>query len=330
MNPSLERTRPKIVVLGGGTGIFPCLRGFRDADCDVTAIVTVADDGGSSGRLRKDYHIHPPGDIRNCLVALSQGDALLQELMNYRFEDSILKGHCFGNLLIAVLTRLTGDFRQAVGETCRILGVKGRVLPSTETRVVLVAAHPDGTKSTGEQRISRSGKPIVLMELRPTPPAISPEIEGALAEADLVVIGPGSLYTSLIPNLLVPGMSRAISDGKAAVVLVANLMTQPGESDDLDLGAHIRTLFEVSGLRRLDAVVVNDTAIPEAILHRYQKSGAEPIQAREPGEWLRGARLVRAPILALGENGKVRHHEARLSELLLGLAWGSQDGSSDG
>ena len=328
MSSREESPRRKVVVLGGGTGIFPCLEGLKNSNCDVTAVVTVADDGGSSGRLRKDYHIHPPGDIRNCLVALSHADPLLRELISYRFEDSMLKGHSFGNLLIAVLTRLTGDFRRAIEETRRILGVEGRVIPSTATRVVLVAAHPDGTKSTGEQSISRSGKPIVGMELRPEPPPVSEEIEAAIAEADLVVVGPGSLYTSIVPNLLVPGMARALYRTKALVTLAANLMSQPGESDALDLGVHIRTLFDIGGLRRLDVALVNSDPVPEEVLFRYQKTGAEPVVAREAGEWLRGAELVRAPLLSLCENGKVRHDGKRLCEVLLQLAEAHQHGDT--
>ena len=209
-------TNRKVVVFGGGTGISAALEGIKESGSEVTAIVTVADDGGSSGRLRKDYHMLPPGDIRNCLVALSDGDPLLGELFNYRFEDSILKGHSFGNLFLAVLTRLTGDFRAAVDRARGLRGVTNRVIPSTSTRVVLVARHPDGTRSTGEQCISRGGKPISGMELKPQPPSISDEIKGVIAEADLLVLGPGSLFTSLVPNLLVPGMPEALAEARRA------------------------------------------------------------------------------------------------------------------
>ena len=306
-------------MLGGGTGISAALRGIKESGAEVTAIVTVADDGGSSGRLRKDYHMLPPGDIRNCLVALSDGDPLLGELFNYRFEDSILKGHSFGNLFLAVLTRLTGDFRTAVDRARGLLGVSNRVIPSTSTRVVLVASHPDGTRSTGEQCISRGGKPIIGMELKPEPPCISDEIKGVIDDADLIVLGPGSLFTSLVPNLLVPGMTEALTAARAPVVLVANLATQPGETDGFLLADHVRALREVGGLERIDGVVVNVAHVSDEVRARYQESGASLIAIEAGTDAVEGVPVVAADLVRLTEDGFLRHDASRLAETLGGL-----------
>ena len=307
----------RVVVFGGGTGISASLRGIKTHTNDLTAIVTVADDGGSSGRLRKDYHMLPPGDIRNCLVALSDGDPLLGDLFNYRFEDSILRGHSFGNLFLAVLTRLTGEFRAAVEQARRLLGVRGQVIPSTDTRVVLVASHPDGTRSTGEQCISKCGKPITAMELKPPPPPISDEIAGILAEADLVLLGPGSLFTSIIPNLLVPGMADAIEACPGLVVLVANLMTQPGETDGFDLRNHVRTLKELGGLERIDHVIVNTAPVATEVRDRYREAGAEILVIPEDTTELDGTPVVPADLVTLTDEGMLRHDHERLALALL-------------
>ncbi len=308
--------RSKVVVIGGGTGISECLRGLRRLDIDLTAIVTVADDGGSSGRLRKDFHVPPPGDIRNCLVAMSEGDPLVAKLFSYRFPDSVLKGHSFGNLCLVVLTNLLGSFTAAVAKAGEILQVRGRVLPSTDVRVVLVASHPDGTKSTGEQCISRCGKPIVGMELRPKPPPVNPEIRDRIAEADLVVIGPGSLFSGLIPNLLVQGMAEALKSAKGTVLVVGNLMTQPGETDGFTLEDHLRVLGEVGGLQRIDAIVVNGTPIPIEIADRYKHAGAELL--RVP---VRSRNLLSVPVrvedlAVVTEDGLVRHDPAKLADAM--------------
>jgi uncharacterized cofD-like protein len=314
-----QRALERLVVMGGGTGIQPLLEGVKTRCRDVTAIVTVADDGGSSGRLRKDYHIHPPGDVRNCLVALSQADELRRELFRYRFEDSILRGHSFGNLLIAVLNRLTGSFQEAIEEARRLLAVEGQVLPSTDTRVVLVAQHPDGSKSTGEQSISRSGKPIVDMELRPAPGAISDRIRELVANAQLVVLGPGSLFTSIMPNLLVPGMTEALAETPAKVVLIGNLMTQPGETDGFTLPDHVKALFEIGGLQRLDALLASDDELPQDVVERYRRSGAHRVAVPGVGAWLHGAELRTGPMMKLAPSGKIRHDGERLVDLLLSL-----------
>jgi uncharacterized cofD-like protein len=311
----------KVAVIGGGTGISPCLSGIKHVTEDITVIVTVADDGGSSGRLRKDYDMQPPGDIRNCLVALSSAEPLLADLFSYRFDDALLRGHSFGNLFLAVLTKLTGDFRQAIERARAILNVKGVVLPSTTQRVVLVAEHEDGTKSTGEQRISTSKKPIRTISLRPKPPVISDEIRGAIESADLIVLGPGSLFTSLLPNLLVPGMPDAIKRARGKVVLVANLVTQPGETDGFDLVRHVEAMRTLGGLERLDYLLVHDGPVPAAAEERYRASGAEVLRLPAAVGEVCGAKVVRAD-LAHERDERLRHHSARLAEALRRIAVG--------
>lgn len=313
--PSLGR----VVVLGGGTGISPCLAGIKSLTSDITAIVTVADDGGSSGRLRKDYDMLPPGDIRNCLVALSEGDPRLASLFAHRFEDALLRGHAFGNLFLAVVAKQTGDFRAAIDLAATTLGVKGKVIPSTDRRVVLVASHPDGTKSTGENRISRSGKVISKIELRPNPPPISDEIRSAIAAAEVIVLGPGSLFTSIIPNLLVPGMAEAVAHAKAKIIYVANVATQPGETGAFDLASHVRAVRDLGGLKRIDYVVIHDGVVSDEIRARYTATGAEILSAESQVTHVEGIPLVRADVVSV-ESGLLRHHSGRLARVLREIA----------
>ncbi len=320
----------RVTVIGGGTGISPCLSGIKHLTEAVTAIVTVADDGGSSGRLRKDYDMLPPGDIRNCLVALSSAEPLLADLFSYRFDDALLRGHAFGNLFLAVLTKLTGDFRQAIERARMILDVRGVVLPSTTQRVVLVAEHPDGTKSTGEQRISTSGKAITRVYLRPAPPRISEEIRVAVEDADLVVIGPGSLFTSLIPNLLVPGMCDAIQNTRGKVVLVANLVTQPGETDGFDLERHVQAARDLGGITRIDLVLAHRGEIPQTIIERYRSSGADLIVPPPPGLSVLGIPVVGADLAHETEDHRLRHHSYRLAEVLRRICLGRYEDARHG
>ncbi|MCA8939219.1 MAG: YvcK family protein, partial [Planctomycetes bacterium] len=227
----LFRRTPSIVAIGGGTGLATLLSGLKAHTDKILAVCTVADDGGSSGRLRKDFNILPPGDIRNCLVALSDSHELLGRLFQYRFEESDLKGHNFGNIFLAALTRVTGDFYTAVKEANHVLNVRGEVLPATLTKVALVAHHADGSKSTGESLIGAgTGKRIERISLKPEPEPASQEIVEKIEEADLIVLGPGSIYTSIIPNLLIKDVLPAIKRSNAIVCYVCNVMTQPGES----------------------------------------------------------------------------------------------------
>lgn len=306
--------RPSVVAIGGGDGLHRLLSGLNDAGTDICAIVTAADDGGSSGRLRKDFDIPPPGDVRRCLVALSRNDPLLGELFQYRFDDSFLKGHCFGNLFIAVLTKLTGDFRLAIDRARDLLGVEGLVIPSTDRKVVLVADHDDGTRSTGEQAIAHAGRSIVRLSLSPKPPDVSVEIRDRLAHADLICLGPGSIYTSILPNLLVPGMVAAINASRARTVFVANLLTQPGETDGFDLADHLRAFGRIVPDLEIDVVLAHAGSPAPDELERRAPPGAlalPPVLGTEHA----GMRLVTAPIVEM--SGKVRHDPAKLAEAVL-------------
>jgi uncharacterized cofD-like protein len=234
---------PRIVCVGGGTGMPTVLRGLKHHSAHITAIVTVGDDGGSSGRLRREHGILPPGDFRNNIVALAEVEPLMSRLFQYRFgEGTDLGGHSFGNLFVLAMTGVTGTFEHALRETSRVLAVKGTILPSTLDDVEICADFTDGTDVCGESRIPQIGKPISRVRLKPAHPAAQPEAVKAILEADLIVLGPGSLYTSVVPNLLVEGIAKALIQTDALKVYVCNVATQPGESDGYDAAAHVATL----------------------------------------------------------------------------------------
>jgi uncharacterized cofD-like protein len=251
---------PKIVCIGGGTGMNRLLTGLREYGNRITAVVSVADDGGSSGRLRNEFGVLPPGDIRNCLSALAGAGATMSELMQYRFgeNEGELSGHAFGNLLIMVLTKICGSFDGAVREANNILNVRGQVLPVATEPVTLVATHPDGTKTTGQKNISRCGKKISELAAKPTPGAAPPDVLERLADADAIVIGPGSLYTSIIPNLLMPDVARAINRSRAKVFFIVNTMAQPGETAGFRASDYLAELKKHGNDARVDAAIVNN------------------------------------------------------------------------
>ncbi|MHC4913998.1 MAG: gluconeogenesis factor YvcK family protein [Planctomycetota bacterium] len=247
----------KVVAIGGGTGLSNLLSGLKSYTADITAVISVADDGGSSGKLRKEFDMLPPGDIRKCLIALSDDSPVMEGLLRYRFPEQELGGHSFGNLFITVLNRLTGDFGEAVDQAARMLSVRGRVIPATLENTFLVAAHEDGSKTTGQRMISESSKPIDRVELKPGPGRTNPEIIKAVADADLVVIGPGSLYTSVIPNLLIPGIPEAIASSPAACVYVANVASVEGETRGMGLREHIAAIEKHVPVRFIDYILIN-------------------------------------------------------------------------
>jgi uncharacterized cofD-like protein len=270
---------PKIVVVGGGTGLGTILRGLKEITSNITAIVTVADDGGSSGRLRKEFGILPPGDIRNCLVALADLEPLMERLMQYRFKSgSGLSGHNFGNLFLTVMTEITGDFEAAIKESSKVLAVRGQVLPATLEHVVLQAELADGTLVTGESQISKSQSPIRRIFLQPRDVKPVDEALTAIAEADLIILGPGSLFTSIIPNLLVAGITAAIKASKATRVYICNAMTQPGETDNLSASDHIKQIYRHTGAGLIDIALVNTAVIPARMLDRYAEERAFPVE----------------------------------------------------
>jgi uncharacterized cofD-like protein len=331
----------RIVALGGGTGLSTLLRGLkgyvaaarplverplrpaprRSANgqgpiADLAAIVTVTDDGGSSGRLRREYRILPPGDLRNCMVALSQDEALLSRLFQYRFQRrGSLKGHSFGNIFLAALTKVTGDFPEAVRLCSEVLAIRGRIFPSTSRLVSLRAELADGRIVAGETRISRSRQRIRRVRLEPRHVQPLAGALEAIRHADLIVLGPGSLYTSIIPNLLVAGVADAIRHSRATRVYIANIMTQPGETDGYSLTDHVRAIYEHAGGHIFDWVVINNQQIPPKLLARYRAEAAEPVKASVPELQKLGVRCVFDNLVA--EGGVVRHDPARLTRLLL-------------
>ncbi|MBA4603275.1 YvcK family protein [Thermoactinomyces sp. AMNI-1] len=270
--------RPRVVCIGGGTGLSVILRGLKKLPIDITAIVTVADDGGSSGRLRNDLQMPPPGDIRNVLIALADTEPLLESVLQYRFENGKgLAGHTLGNLMIAAMKEITGDFTQAVKEMSRVLAVHGRVLPASEQDVKLVAEMADGTIVQGESRIPQFGKPIRRVFLDPPEPHPLREAVEAIQEADGIVVGPGSLYTSILPNLLVKDISKLIRTSRACKIYVCNVMTQPGETDGFSASDHIRAIYEHVGERLFDLAIINNEVPPLSIQQQYAKQGQKMV-----------------------------------------------------
>jgi len=320
----------RVVALGGGTGLSTLLRGLKELVTrrrddsgnarqpinDLTAIVTVTDDGGSSGRLRRENRILPPGDIRNCMVALSQDEALLGRLFQYRFQAGHgLIGHNFGNLFLAALTHVTGDFAEAVRVSSKVLAIRGRIFPSTLSNVSLVATLQNGRKVHGETRISASKNPIKKLTLLPRSVRPLPKAVEAIQEADLILLGPGSLYTSILPNLLIPEIANAIAKSKAPRVYIANLMTQPGETSGYALGDHLRAIQRHTQRGLIDWVVANRVAISLEVAKRYRAEGAEPVAVDIPDLQKLGYRVVLDNLLE--EHGVIRHNPKRLARLLL-------------
>lgn len=307
----------KIVAIGGGTGLSTLLRGLKRSTANLTAVVTVSDDGGSSGRLQKELGILPPGDIRNCLVALADDEALVTDLFQYRFsEGEGLTGHSFGNLFLAAMTGITGNFDKAVKESSRVLNIKGRVMPATLETVRLCATLVDGTFVRGETNISQSREPIARLEL--DPPGSKPlrEVLDAIADADAIVLGPGSLYTSILPNFLVDGIARAVADASAVKIYICNVMTQPGETDAFAASAHVRVLLEQARERVCDTVVINEEP-PRKLLERYAEEGQIPVAPDRGAIEAMGLRVVGASVVS--ETSTVRHDPTRLADVVLKL-----------
>jgi uncharacterized cofD-like protein len=324
-----QRSRPiRILALGGGTGLSTLLRGLkhyvarraqgrsRQPISDLVAVVTVTDDGGSSGRLRRDYRVLPPGDIRNCMVALSKDEALLSRLFQYRFPAGRgLSGHSFGNLFLTALTNVTGDFPEAVRESAQVLAIRGRIFPSTAQNVTLEAELENGRVVAGETKISRSRQRIRRVRLVPRRAKSLPEVLQAIREADLILFGPGSLYTSIIPNLLVEGMVDALARSRATRVYISNLMTQPGETQGYTVADHVRAVYEHTREGLFDWVVVNRTPVAPRILRRYRAQGAEPVKASSDELHRMGLGCLAGDLLQ--QEGVVRHDSTRLARLLM-------------
>lgn len=309
---------PKIVAIGGGTGLSTLLRGLKQYSSNITAIVTVADDGGSSGRLRREMGILPPGDIRNCIAALADEEKLLTELFQYRFHAGDgLSGHSFGNLFISAMTEITGDLEQAIDASAKVLAIRGKVLPATLTDVSLWAKLADGRIIEGESKITEAMGQIRQIGCHPADPVALPAALAAIKEADYIIIGPGSLYTSIIPNLLVPAIRQALAQVTVPRVYVCNIMTQPGETDNYSVADHIRAIEKVCEERIFDAVLAQRTAPSPQSLQLYAQEHSHPVFLDREEVGKMGYRIVLANVMAEDEvTAKVSHDPQRLARVL--------------
>lgn len=329
------RTPLRVVSIGGGTGLSTLLKGLKHFAqgqaprqrasmpafplLDITAVVTVTDDGGSSGRLRRDFDILPPGDIRNCMVALSEDEALLAKLFQYRFDAGRgLKGHSFGNLFLTALTRITGDFSNAVALSSEVLAIAGRIFPSTARNVVLEARLEDGSVVLGESQISKSQVAIRKIRLKPRVCEPLDETLEAIRRADLITFGPGSLYTSVIPNLLVKGIPRAIEESRAIKACIVNLMWQPGETSGMKASDLIRAILRHAKREIVDYAVINTAPISMPTRRRYAERMALPVEMDVAA--IRGMGIKVAGFPLLSESKKARHDSDKTAHVVLELA----------
>jgi len=308
---------PRIVTVGGGTGLSVLLSGLKNYTSNISAVVTVADNGGSSGRLRQQFDVLPPGDIRNCLVALADAPTLMRDLFQFRFDaNSEFSGHSFGNLFLTVMTRLTGDFEKAIKETSKVLALRGQVIPSTLGDVTLVAHYSDGSMVIGEEQIPQARKPINRVSLAPQQPLATPDALKAIKEAQIIVLGPGSLYTSIIPNLLIKEITQEIAESEAIKVYVCNVMTQPGETDGYSVSDHIKALLKHSHEQILDYCIVNNGEVPAEVLKRYSHDNSLlVVNDRKKIENL-GVRVVEEDFSMI-QDGVIRHDPEKLAKIIL-------------
>jgi uncharacterized cofD-like protein len=311
---------PAITVIGGGTGLSTLLRGMKYITNNCTAVVTSADDGGSSGRLRKELGIIPPGDLRNCLTALADREPLMERIMQYRFKgDSPLAGHCFGNLFIAAMAEAEGGMEEGLNATSQILKVRGRVIPSTLADIQLQARMYDGSLVKGESEIPKSRKRIVKMLMQPADAAATQGAVEAILHADVLILGPGSLYTSVIPNLLVDGIREAILKSTAVKIYICNVMTQPGETDGYGAYEHVEALIKHMGAQFLDYVIVNNQDVTVEQLEQYNAEGSMPITPDI--EKIRKLGITVVPARLISKRDLVRHDPRKLARILIALIY---------
>ena len=317
----------RIVSIGGGNGLSVLLHGLKRYPVDITAVVTVSDDGGSSGRLRREFDVLPPGDIRNCMVALSEDEALLSRLFQYRFSAGRgLKGHSFGNLFLTAMTHVVGNFSEAVKTSSEVLKIAGRIYPSTETNVTLEAVLENGAIVRGETQISRSRRSIESIRLDPRGCPPLPATLEAIAEADLITFGPGSLFTSVIPNLLVEGIASAIQRSRALKAYVVNLMWQPGETMHFTASDHVRAIEKHAGGRLLDFALINTQPIRPALRKRYARQQALPVENDLERIREMGIEVVGGSFLL--ESEKIRHNPEAIAAAVVRLALESREASN--
>lgn len=318
---------PRIVTIGGGTGLSTLLSGLKGFTRNITAVVAVTDEGGSSGRLRQEWGMLPPGDIRNCIVALAENDSSLNRLLNFRFDRGELKGHNLGNLILLATTEMMGDFQRAVEELNKMLAIRGQVLPVTTENVTLKGETKDGTIVKGELEVSDNGSKLAKLWIEPS---TAPPLEGvkkALNSADLIVLGPGSLFTSVLPNLLLKEISDILKESPVPIVYVANLVTQPKETEGMNILAHVDWVAGVLGTVP-DYLLANQTPIPEEFLSRYSKIGAEPLYlSNEEEKYLEslGTTVIYGDFITIKNGAYLRHNSQSLSEAIIRLARENRD-----
>jgi len=313
----------RLVVIGGGSGLSVLLHGLKEFTSNITAVVTVADDGGSSGRLRSQFNIPPPGDIRNCLVALADAEPMMSDLFQFRFQESgELEGHSFGNLFILAMLKVTGDFEKAIKESSKILAIRGRVVPSTLKRVSLLAHHADGTQTEGESNISKVKSRVRRLYLKPAGCAATEAALEAIRNADGIVIGPGSLYTSILPNLLIEDLANAVAQTNVPKIYVCNVMTQPHETDGMSASDHVNALIEHSRPEIMSHVIVNTGLIPQNLLNRYARESAYPVEPETDKIRSLGYSVLEENIVNFGDT--VRHNPRRVSKIILDVIHSSR------
>ena len=316
-----HRRQPRIAAIGGGQGLSAMLRGLKTYTKNITAIVTVADDGGGSGMLREDLGMLPPGDIRNCIMALANTEPTMQQLLNYRFTDGSLAGQSFGNLFLAAMNGISGSFDEAVHRMGDVLAITGRVLPVTNQDVRLEAEFHDGSRTLGESKIFYAKKinnsRIRKVRLVPERPTALPESVRAIRDADIVVIGPGSLYTSIIPNFLVGGIADAVRQSRALKIYVLNIMTQDGETDGYDADDHVRAILEHAGPGVMDVCIANDEPVPPEIMEPYAKEGVSQLELRREDLEQMGLAVRTFPLLEPGRY--IRHNSDALARAILSV-----------
>jgi uncharacterized cofD-like protein len=315
-----KKDLPRIVVIGGGTGLSVMLRGLKEKPLDITAIVTVADDGGSSGILRAELQMPPPGDIRNVLNALADAEPTMSRMLEYRFTaGNGLAGHSLGNLILAAMNDITGDFVTGIRELSRVLAVRGRVLPTANQAIVLKAEMEDGTIVEGESKIPKAGGRIKRVFLEP--PDVEPLAEAleAIRETDAILIGPGSLYTSILPNLLVPGVAEALLESDAVKIFICNVMTQPGETDGYSVSDHLQAIHDHVGHHLFDYVIVNNGEIPPQVESKYAEQGSKAVyldleEVKRRGYQVIADRLVLFRTYLRHDAERLSHHIYQLVE----------------
>ncbi len=309
----------ELVALGGGTGLSTLLRGIKEYTRNISAVVTVADDGGSTGRLRRDFGILAPGDIRNCLAALADAEPEMMKLLQYRFDETSpeLKGHALGNLLITAMTNVQGNFYEAIEQMGKVLAIRGRVLPSTLENVTLVGELLNGERVVGESNIPKAAYPVRRVWLEPERPPAAPRVLETLQSAVGIVVGPGSLFTSLLPNLVVEGVSEAIRESGAVRILICNVMTQPGESDGFTASDHLKALYAHTGPGLFDYLLLNSAEPPKEVLERYEAAGSELVLNDFDEIRALGVEPVARPLIQVTD--VIRHDPVKLAEAVFDL-----------